>query len=66
MGGAYQFNGSNACVFVPRSDSLNVSSQMTLSVWFKAASYGVQRPILDWNDPVAGFGAVLVEASAFS
>lgn len=48
-GGAYEFDGSNDFLFVPRSASLNIADSMTLAAWFKVYNYSRQRPIMEWN-----------------
>lgn len=56
-GNAFEFDGANDYIFVPRSASLNTATQITMAAWFKAYRYEVQRPIIDYYDITNGFGA---------
>ena len=54
-GGAYEFDGVDDHIFVPRSASLSVTGSLTLAAWMKVYDYSRQRPILEWNtNNVAG------------
>jgi hypothetical protein len=39
FGGAYSFNGSNEYIYVPNSATMNITGNITVSMWLKVNSY---------------------------
>jgi hypothetical protein len=54
IGGAWSFNGTSDYIWRLGNASLNVGTQFTASIWYKAASYNVQRPLMEWCLTSAG------------
>ncbi|NTV29584.1 MAG: cellulase family glycosylhydrolase [Candidatus Omnitrophica bacterium] len=42
--GAMEFNGTDASIFVPKADSLNVGQELTFAAWYKAADRSQSEP----------------------
>ena len=54
LGGAYQFDGVDDFIYIPKNASLNVGAGdgLTLSAWYKTSTNSetnVQSPILEWS-----------------
>ncbi|HTQ50185.1 MAG TPA: protease pro-enzyme activation domain-containing protein [Candidatus Acidoferrales bacterium] len=56
VGQAFYLNGTNACIKVPASGSLDVgpAGGMTIEGWINPAVIDVPRPIAEWNNGSAG------------
>ena len=54
IGGAWSFNGTSDYIWRLGNASLNVGTQFTCSIWYKASSYNVQRPLMEWCLTSAG------------
>ena len=52
LGGCMLFDGIDDSIRASRSSSLDVGSKFTLAAWFKVSSYSLQRPIIEWFEPV--------------
>ncbi|HPF99405.1 MAG TPA: LamG domain-containing protein [Kiritimatiellia bacterium] len=56
IGGAWAFNGTSDYIWRLGNASLDVGDQFTCSIWYNAASYNVQRPLMEWCLTSAGYG----------